>query len=152
MKRLELSGGEALQDRLKEIMQKAGKAGTVSVGFMAGATYQDKDQTPIAMVAAIQEYGAPAAGIPSRPFFRNMIAKESPRWGKELGRLAVHTDYDVAQTLDGMGQIIQGQLKESIIEFNSVPLAPATIAKKGFATQLIDTGIMQNAVDYEVKS
>ena len=150
MKRLELSGGEALQDRLKEIMQKAGKAGVLRVGFLEGSTYPDGTSVP--MVAAIQNFGAPAAGIPARPFFSNMVREKSPKWGESLGNLAKANDYDIDQTLGQMGEAIKDQLQASIRDFDSVPLAPGTVASKGFDKQLIDTGHMQNSVGFEVKS
>jgi hypothetical protein len=150
MKRLELSGGEALQDRLKEIMQKAGKAGVLRVGFLEGSTYPDGTSVP--MVAAIQNFGAPAAGIPPRPFFSNMVREKSPKWGESLGNLAKANDYDIDRTLEQMGEGIKSQLQASIRDFDSVPLEAETVARKGFEKQLIDTGHMLNSVGYEVKS
>jgi hypothetical protein len=145
----EFTGGEAVEEKLREIAAKIGKAGTLRVGFLAGSTYPDG--TPVAMVAAIQEYGAPAAGIPPRPFFRNMIREKSPNWGESLGAVAVERDYDMVTTLAYMGQGIHGQLQAAIREFDSVPLAASTVARKGFDKQLIDTAVMQNSVGYEVK-
>lgn len=52
------SGGEALEAKLREIADKVGKAKTVNVGFMAGATYPDG--TPVAYIAYVNEYGGTA--------------------------------------------------------------------------------------------
>jgi hypothetical protein len=150
MRRLDFSGGEALQTKLRDILQKVGKANVVKVGFLEGATYPDEDHTPVAMVAAIQNFGAPGAGIPARPFFSNMVREKSPTWGKSLGAIAVSNAYDMKKTLSQIGAGITSQLQASIVEFNSVPLSDATIARKGFSKQLIDTAHMQNSVDYEV--
>jgi hypothetical protein len=49
------SGGAALEARLREIAEKVGKAKTVNVGFLEGATYPDG--TPVALIAATNEYG-----------------------------------------------------------------------------------------------
>ena len=145
------SGGEALAAKLKELIDKAGQAGTLRVGFLEGATYPDKNSTPVASVAAIQEFGAPAAGIPARPFFRNMIADKSPGWGEKLGKTARRNGYDMRATLESMGAGIKKQLQESIQTFDAVPLADSTIDRKGFDKQLIDTSHMINSVDYDVK-
>ena len=51
-----------------------------------------------------------------------------------------------------MGQGISGQLKQSIVDTNEPPLAASTIARKGFAKPLVDTGHMLQSVDYEVVS
>jgi hypothetical protein len=49
------SGGAALEAKLREIAEKVGKANTVNVGFLEGATYPDG--TPVALIAATNEYG-----------------------------------------------------------------------------------------------
>ena len=139
-------GGEALQTKLQEIMAKIGKTAEVKVGFLEGATYPDG--TPVPMVAAIQEYGT--STIPSRPFFRTMIAEKSASWGDSIAALAKANDYDMQKTMASMGEGIGNQLQASINAFNSVPLADSTVAKKGFDKQLIDTAVMINSVGYQV--
>jgi hypothetical protein len=52
------SGGEALEAKLREIAEKVGKAKTVNVGFLEGATYPDG--TSVAYVALVNEYGGTA--------------------------------------------------------------------------------------------
>lgn len=143
-----LSGGNKLEEFLKDIGKKVAQSATVEIGFMEDATYEDG--TPVALVAMIQDYGAPAANIPPRPFFRNVIAKESGHWGEDLAILLKSTNYNAEQALDLMGEEIAGELQDSINEFDSVPLAPATIASKGFDKQLIDSGHMFRSVDHRV--
>lgn len=143
-----LSGGDKLEDFLKDLGKKIKQSASVEVGFMEDATYEDG--TPVALVAMIQDYGAPAANIPPRPFFRNMIQAESEHWGEDLATLLKSTDYNSEQALDLMGEEIAGNLRDSINEFDSVPLAPATIASKGFDKQLIDTAHMFRSVDHRV--
>jgi hypothetical protein len=143
-------GGEALQTKLQEILQKVGENKAVKVGFLEGATYPDKEHTPVALVAAIHNFGAPAAGIPPRPFFSNMVAEKSPEWGDQLGALLTENNYDADDALDLMGKGIKAQLQESIRLTTTPPLKPETVARKGFDTPLIDTNHMMDSVDYEV--
>ena len=89
---------------------------------------------------------------PARPFFRQMIAKESQSWPKKMAKLAKVTDYDGDKVLGLMGEDIQGAIKQSINDLQSPPLAPSTIKAKGFSKPLIDTSHMINSVGYEVKS
>jgi hypothetical protein len=105
----------------------------------------------VALVAAVQNFGSSAKGIPPRPFFSNMIKDNSASWGPGLGKLLKATDYDATRSLGLMGEEIKGELQESIITFSGAPLSDATVAAKGFATPLIDTGVMLNSVDYEVE-
>ena len=94
--------------------------------------------------------GAYLITIPPRPFFRTMIAKESPQWGKELGKLLIDGRYNARRALDGMGKVIGDQLQASIRNFSDPPNAPSTVRKKGFNKPLIDTSDMLKSVDHEV--
>jgi hypothetical protein len=120
-----ISGGAKLQAKLRELSAKVSRAAAVEVGFLAGST--ETDRTSLPMVAAIQEFGAPGAGIPPRPYFRPMIAAKSPRWGETLGNLLVADGYDAAVSLDKMGQGIKGQLQKSIEQVTSPALSPVTL-------------------------
>lgn len=144
-----LKGGDKLEQALKDLSAKVKTASTVRIGFLEDATYPDGTSVP--MVAAIQEFGAPARNIPPRPFFRNMISNKSGEWPKAIGDLLEKNKYDSKKTLEQVGAAIKGQLQQSIVDFDSVPLSPLTIAKKGFDKQLVDTGTMLRSVDYEVE-
>lgn len=144
------SGGDKLERYLAELARKIQNPGTLRVGFLEGATYPDG--TPVPLVASVQEFGSPAQGVPARPFFRGMIADKSPTWGPAMGEVLKQTDFDAAGALRLMGEGIKGQLQQSIIEFDRVPLSPLTIARKGNDKQLVDTGHMLNSVDYEVEA
>lgn len=144
-----IKGGDKLEAELQRMAGAVTSAETVKVGFLAGATYPNG--TPVAMIAAIQNWGAPRAGIPPRPFFSNMIAAKSPEWGPATGALLIANDYDAAKTLAQVGEAVSGQLRQSIIDTNAPPLAASTVARKGFDKPLVDTGVMLNSIDYEVK-
>lgn len=146
----EIKGGTKLQAALDQLAKGLDKGASVQVGFFAGTTYPDG--TPVATVAAIQNFGAPSQGIPPRPFFSNMIAEKSPEWPAALAANLKATNYDAAKAMDRMGQGIQGQLQKSILDTNSPPLAQSTIDRKGSSKPLIDTGLMARSVGYEVKS
>lgn len=142
-----LSGGKALLKRLEKIALSMGGAHEVRVGFMENATYPDG--TPVAAVAYWNEFGKP--GQPARPFFRMMIAAESPSWSVKLGKLGPATGYDAARMLALMGEDIKGALQQSINTFQTPKLADSTVEAKGFSKPLIDTSHMLNSIDYEVK-
>lgn len=121
----EIKGGEKLEKALAKISKNLGSGGTLKVGFLAGATYPDG--TSVAMVAAIQEFGAPKVRIPPRPYFRTMVQAKSPGWPKAIAPILKATDYDVASTLGQVGEGIKGQLQQSIIDTVSPPLSPITV-------------------------
>ncbi len=158
-----MAGGEKLMAYLRNIagnLQAAGDNPEVRIGFLESATYPDGK--PVAMIAAIQEWGTDR--IPPRPFFRNMIKAKAGAWGGELGKVMVSAGFDSAKTLTSMGMLIQGQLFQSIVDTNSPALAPSTIARKskgkvtrvagamGPEKPLVDTRVMLKSVDYEVST
>lgn len=153
----------------------------VRVGFLGDKTYPD-GSTSVAMVAAIQEWGAPSRGIPARSFFRVLITAQKSTWGKTFASLLKANDYDVEKVLTMMGDGIKAQIQQSIIDTNTPALsevtrmlrmmrvedpdlvvtgrivaeAAARVAAGEIASDinekaLIDTGVMYNSVDREVK-
>jgi hypothetical protein len=145
-----LKGGEKLDRALREMARKINKPATLRVGFLSRARYPSGE--PVALIAAVQEFGSPSRGIPPRPFFRNAIAKYSPEWAPAIAGLLKDNDYDAERTLELAGSAIAGQVKQSIIDITSPPLKPATIKRKGFDKLLVDTGHLLASVDYEVKT
>ncbi len=167
-----IRGGDKLQSALARLTINIKRPGTLRVGFLEGATYPSGQRPalrarykkrrakgaikgvagglPVAMIAAIQEFGALRAGIPPRPFMRNTIAAKSSEWPKAIANLLKQTNYDGRKTLELTGMTIAGQVRQSIIDTNSPPLKPATVKRKGFAKVLVDTGHLLASVDYEV--
>jgi hypothetical protein len=120
-----VKGGDQMAKRLAKIAAKVAKLPNVRVGFLENAKYPNG--TPVAMIAAIQEYGAPRARIPPRPFFRTMITAHKGEWGKELGLVLKSVDYDAKIALDQMGQHIAGELRQSIVDTIAPALSPITL-------------------------
>lgn len=145
-----ISGGDKLEAALRELSAKIDKPGTLRVGFLERASYPDGK--PVAMIAAIQEFGAPARGIPPRPFFRSMIAAKQNEWAPALAAILKQNGYDAPQALALLGDGIAGQLRQSVRDTKSPGNAASTIAKKGFDDPLIDTGHLFQSIDSEVKS
>lgn len=122
---MKTKGGNKLKVTLEKISLAAKRAGTLRVGFLSKAKYPDG--TPVAMIAAIQEYGAPRVGIPPRPFFRNMVTKKKGEWPGAIAKLLKANDYDARQTLMQAGDAIRGQLQQSIVDTMAPPLSPVTL-------------------------
>jgi hypothetical protein len=142
-------GGQKFERAMRDLADKIARPATLRVGFLENATYPDG--TPVAMIAAINEYGAPSRGQPPRPFFRQMIQAKQGEWPKAIAGVLKSMGYDAKKTLDITGAAIAGQLRQSITDLWSPPLAPSTIKRKGFDKPLIETSHMLKSVDYEVK-
>lgn len=136
-----LKGGKKLEAYLKKLSQQVDKAAKVKVGFLSDAIYASG--VPVAMVAAIQNFGAPAKGIPPRPFFSNMVADKSPEWGPAVGQLLHDNGMDAKITLEQVGQNIAGQLRQAIVDTNTPALSPVTLMLRKMRTadpSLVVTG------------
>lgn len=142
-------GGSKLSKKLLEMAERLGPGAEVQVGFFPGQRYPtDAGGNYVAQIAFWNEYGTPAAKhpIPPRPFFRNMVAKESPDWARKLGLAAKYTGYRAKPTLEIMGAEMAGQLRKSINDLVDPPNAPYTIAKKGASKPLVGlTKTLQSA-------
>lgn len=145
----EIKGGQKAAAYLARLAQRLATPRTLRVGFLENARYPDGK--PVAMIAAIQNFGAPRANIPARPFFSNMIAAKQKEWPAAIAGLMKANQYNVDKVLDIAGHAIAGQLRQSIRDTNAPPLSPYTVAKKGHSKPLVDTGHMLNSVDHEVQ-
>ncbi len=174
-----LTGGKKFQQALDQLAKKISKPGTLRVGFLENAKYPNG--MPVAAVAAIQEYGAPKAHIPPRPFFRSLINAKEKEWAIGIGNVLKQSNYDVDLTLRLTGDLIKGQLQQSIRDTNTPALSQTTLmlrkmfgnhpelirgrdvlearrrVKAGESTSgvsmkpLVWTGYMISRVDYEIK-
>lgn len=137
----QIHGGTKLANALAEISHNLEKVGTLKVGFLSGAKYPNG--VPVALIAAVQNYGAPRAGIPPRPFFSNMVASKSSEWPAAIAGLLKANNYDTAKVMALTGEAIKGQLQKSIIDTNSPPLSPVTLMlrkMRGENPDLVVTG------------
>lgn len=141
-------GGDKLAAYLEKYAANVNTARSVEIGFLEGSTYPDGTSLP--MVMAVQEFGSPKLGIPPRPYFRSMINDNRKEWPATIATLLKANDYDAAKTLGQVGAMIKGQLQQSIVNTNTPPNAPSTIARKGSSKPLVDTGHALASVDYRV--
>lgn len=144
-------GGDKFSAEVTRLLEKLAKGNqVVQCGFFPEAEYPDG--TKVAMVAAIQNYGAPARNIPPRPFFTNMVRQGEREWPKVLLSSIKARNYDIKLALTDLGHEMEGELRQSIQQTNSPPLRPATIKRKGHPKPLVDTGRMFDSVVSKVEN
>ena len=140
-------GGKKL-DRLLRTAMKGGVK-NVQVGFFSSARYDDKKNTPVAAVAAWNEFGTKT--IPERPFFRQALSAVVPdveqilKNGIDPQKMVVDP-----QLADVIGLRVATEVQESITRLKEPKNAPSTIARKGSSNPLIDTGHMRNSATWRV--
>ena len=122
--KIAVKGGDRLIASLQRIARNLNKE-TLQVGFLEGSTYPDGTSTP--MVAAIQEFGAPRAGIPPRPYIRPTVKEHSSEWPEQIADQLKKTNYNSRIALTRMGAVIKGEIQLAIRDVQSPPLSPVTL-------------------------
>jgi hypothetical protein len=132
---VKVTGGGKIAGYLNKLKNKLSNP-VVRVGFLDHATYAGTGVS-IAMVAAIQEFGAPNARfpIPPRPYFRPVIEKGKKTWGPTTGKLLVANNYDGKKTMQMMGELIAGDIRRSISTLQAPPLSPVTVMMRSLRRQ-----------------
>lgn len=132
-------------------------SGKVKVGVLAnkggGANHGG---ISMAELAAIHEYGSPAAGVPERSFIRRTFAAKEDDVAKMAARLAAGVfsgQMSATRALEILGAFGATEVKKTITEGAGVPPpnAPSTIAKKGSSRPLVDTGRLLGSIQWEVE-
>lgn len=140
--------GSAAQ-ALAELRKKLGNGDVLRVGFLENARYPDGQY--VADVAYQNEFGRPDHNQPPRPFFRIAIRKGKANWAHNFGVALKATDYNLKASFALVGEDMVGTIVHSINALTSPPLAPSTIARKGFDKPLINTAHMTRSVAYDVQ-
>ena len=142
-------GGRRLKKFIRDV-KRAKDGPDVEVGFFATAKYPDG--TPVALVAATNEFGTDDGHIPERPFFRNAIRKGKEPVREVLAENLTHENgYALdRRTLERVGHQLTAEIKKSIVTLRDPPNKPSTIRRKGSSNPLVDTTTMMRSVTHRV--
>lgn len=141
---------------------------TLKVGWFEGNNYPKEkggEDTPVAYVASIHEFGHATSGIPARPFMRPTVEREENNWRKFLDSQSKHVisgKLSPALMMDGLGLNVAGEIAKSIKNVTSPPLKKATIAAKvrkmankklvgSLDKPLVETALMIDSVTHIVE-
>lgn len=153
---VEVKGG----DKWKALLSQLSKiGGSVKAGFFGNATNTETGAS-IPTYAFYNEFGAPNANIPARPFMRNTIATQKEKWFSSVaGQVKGQAEKPEAWkgALFNVGALMASDIQHEIETGSFAPNAPATVAakkRKGKVDPyhpLIDTGDMIANVRSEVE-
>lgn len=147
------SNSEAIKKMLAELDKKE-----IRVGFFENSKYPDG--TPIAYVAAIQEFGY--GPIPPRPFMRPAEETNKGKWVKGIAsgvRAVIAGQVTLDHALEQVGMVAAGDVRKAIKAVTAPPLTESTVrarqrrkkGKKAVSRKpLVDTGQMLQAVNSAV--
>lgn len=140
----------------------------LQVGWFNTARYDDDKNTPVAAVAARNEFGDTSKNIPPRPFMRPTVKREESKWKKFIGaqsKAVLAGATTATKSLSQLGLSASGEIARSISEVHSPPLSRKTIrdrvaqrAKSGakkplgnLTKPLVNFGIMIKSVTFSVR-
>jgi len=153
----EVSGGSKAAAFLNELRLNLEEAKSVEIGFFPEDIHP-KNNIPVASVAYMNEVGDPLnefegrpAPIPPRPFMRQTIADNMKQWGQSFYSGLKAVQYHSDPALNGLGSLIQMQIRNSIFNWSSPMNSPLTIKLKGFNDPLVETGFMADHVKVKVQ-
>lgn len=139
----------------RKFMQQLSQLGKleVKIGYQGGENYHEEDGKKVDLldIAMWNELGT--VNTPSRPFMRDAVDKNQSQINSFLAEQKndLMRGASAQQVLGKIGVFMKGLVQDQIVSGSFAPNAPSTIAKKGSSQPLIDTGLMRQAVNYEVK-
>ena len=129
------------------------------VGVLAekgGSVTQQGSDLTLVELAAVHEFGSPAANIPERSFlrstFRERSAKALASMVAKITKAILANKVTVKQGVNMLGAWGATEVKNTITQTEiPPPLKPATIAAKGSKRPLVDTGQLLNSITWVVE-
>ena len=121
------------------------------VGIPQGPRYAaDRGGQTVATIAAIQEFGAPGAGIPARPFIIPTAKKERSKWSKIIAtgiKKVIKGNATVFDVLNVVGIQAAADMRNTIKEISSPELSPVTVLLRKWrnAGRQIDASVVDQA-------
>lgn len=148
-------------ERWENILANVATLGRASVragvvGPAARETHQGTDLTN-AEIGLLHELGAPSIGLPERSFVRKTLADPAFRaeYAQLLARITkavVLGKMDRNRALGLLGAFAAAKIKQTIVDDKVRPEdSPATVAAKGSAVVLVESGQLAAAVGWEIE-
>ncbi|ARD61146.1 hypothetical protein Y71_14910 [Kosakonia radicincitans DSM 16656] len=149
----EVHGGNKIARKLKQIQDRLTAKRRVLVGLPAGSGNYE-DGAPLVVIGAVQEFGSANGLIPERSFLRVPLRQNQDNIKKGFRALSgkvARGEITAFQMLDQIGARAAGYCQDAISAGIEPANAPSTIARKGSATPLIDTGTLRQAITHVVE-
>jgi len=114
---------------------------------------QSDESEQLLIIAGANEFGT--ENIPARPFIRSTVDQLEDKYADKTKRLAgslLDGRLSKREALSLLGQIVEGDIKNTIVTLREPPNDPSTVKKKGSDNPLVDTGLLGGSIRYIVKS
>jgi len=136
--------------RVVASMQNANVPATLTVGIHEDAG-TEPDGTTVAQVADWNEFGT--GNIPARPFIGGFVEENEAQIEEDLRKCGEEytRGRDGKLMLTRFGLRYVGLIQQRISSGIAPPNSPVTVARKGSATPLIDTGQLRSSIRSKVE-
>lgn len=118
------------------------------------AGIQGDEGSEIIVRAATNEFGSEDGHVPERSFIRSTAKAQEDAWGKLANNAAAAAlkpgGGGTEQALGLLGTVMQGDIRQAIVDIKDPPNADSTIRRKKSDNPLVDSGRMRSAVTYKV--
>lgn len=142
---------------LDKLLKRYSEESVLAVGYPVGTSgvgTKYPDGTPVLLVAAVNNYGSQSRGIPARDFMNQgavpAVEKTNPIKATLIPALNAGK-ISKEQILEHMGQPAADAFKDIILTGKYVENKAATIARKGSAQPLTNTGLLRQTLTYAVR-
>lgn len=151
--KIDLSGWKKLDKKLKEAEKTK-----VRIGVLAskGGSEAKESGITLAELAAIHEYGSPAAGIAERSFIRRTFKENTKELNSITAKILkkiIEDGMPVEKALAILGAWGAAEIQKRVTQGEHIPppLKPATVVAKNSTRPLVDTKQLINSVSWELE-
>lgn len=123
----------------------------VGIRGKRGSQKDPSENLNLAEIAAVNEFGG--GNVPERSFLRSTVDENEAAYTARIEDIITNVidgKRGLDQGLNLLGLKVTGDVQRKIRDLKTPVNAPLTIALKGSANPLIDTGRMRQSIDYEV--
>lgn len=129
-------------DKLQDDLKRVGNL-DLKVGIF--------DNPELALIARANEFGT--LTIPERSFLRSTVEKHRLKYQRLVQvalRKTVEQGIDPEVLLKVIGRQVVTDIREMMLDIQTPPNAPSTIAQKGFNDPLIDSGALARGISTRI--
>ncbi len=143
---------------IADVLKRYRNSKELAIGYPIGTTgvsTKYPDGTPVLLVAAANNFGAPSRGIPARDFMGQggirALEKTGPIAAELIPKLNAG-EITVDRILEILGPVAVAEFQQTIIDIKDPPNSERTIEEKGSSNPLVDTSLMNQSLTSIVRN
>ncbi len=142
---------------IADLLKRYRNSKELAIGYplgTEGVSTKYPDGTPVLLVAAANNYGAPSRGIPARDFMSQggvrALEKTQPL-AAELIKKVNAGSMDIEQALEILGPVAVAEFQQTIVDIKDPANSETTIERKKSDNPLVNTGLMTQSLTHIVR-